>query len=115
MRKLIILASGLTLSACATTTPIATTTTQPMANIAGLERVLGQSATQLTALFGEPEQDFREEGARKLQFSNGRCVLDTYLYPESRGREPVVTYVDARNRQGEDVDRAACVEELARR
>ena len=114
MRKLLILAGGLAVSACATT-ELPTTTSRPMTNTTGLERVLGQNAAQLTALFGDPAQDFREEGARKLQWAGSSCILDTYLYPPRRGREPVATYVDARNAQGDDVDRAACVEALARR
>lgn len=114
MRKVIILVSGLALTGCVTT-EVPTTTSRPMTNTAGLERVIGQTATQLARIFGEPAQDFREDGARKLQWTGDACVLDTYLYPESRGREPVATYVDARNASGDDVDRAACVEALARR
>lgn len=112
MRIAILLASSAALASCATTVP--TTTSRPMTNTAGLERVMGRTATQLVQILGQPAQDFREDGARKLQWSNDACVLDTYLYPESRGREPVATYVDARNAQGEDVDRASCVEAHAR-
>ncbi|QLC26102.1 hypothetical protein HFP57_14445 [Parasphingopyxis algicola] len=117
MRKTIAITGALAVAGCATTVPpsVPTTTSRPMTNTVGLERVIGRSATQLVSLFGDPAQDFREEGARKLQFAGDACVLDTYLYPERRGREPVVTYVDARNATGEDVDRAACVEALARR
>lgn len=105
-------ATALALAGCAAT-PVPTTTSQPM-NPTGLGRVLGQTAVQLTRTFGDYAQDFREDNGRKLQWQGERCVLDVYLYPESRGREPVATYVDARNAQGEDVDRAACVEALAR-
>jgi hypothetical protein len=84
-------------------------------SVAGLERVMGRNADQLTRLFGEPVQDFREDNARKLQFASSRCVLDLYLYPQGSGRDFIVTYVDARNAAGEDVDRASCVEALARR
>jgi hypothetical protein len=109
------MAGALAVAGCATTPQVPTTTSRPMTNTVGLERVIGRSAAQLVSLFGDPAQDFREDGARKLQFSGNACVLDTYLYPEGRGREPVVTYVDARNARGEDVDRAACVNALARR
>lgn len=113
MRKFAITGVAILLSGCAVT-PVPTTTTTPiMTSTAGLERVLGRNADQLTALFGEPAQDFREDGARKLQFAGTPCILDTYLYPQS-GSELVVTYVDARNAAGQDVDRAACVEALAR-
>lgn len=113
MRKYFALATGLVLAGCAVT-PVPTTTTTPTVSTRGLERVMGASASQLTALFGEPAQDFREEGARKLQFTGTPCVLDTYLYPQGSGSEYVVTHVDARNAAGQDVDRAQCVEALAR-
>ncbi|MEM8695900.1 MAG: hypothetical protein AAGE05_07735 [Pseudomonadota bacterium] len=116
IRKMMAISAATALAGCATVIPQpAPTPSQPMTSTVGLERVIGRNATQLASLFGDPAQDFREDGARKLQFAGDACVLDTYLYAESRGREPVVTYVDARNASGEDVDRAACVEALARR
>ena len=84
--------------------------------IAGLERVMGKDARSLMALFGTPDQDMREQsGARRLQFASSVCVLDAYLYPPGQGAEAVVTYVDARMPNGEDVDRASCVAALSRR
>lgn len=85
--------------------------TPPVVSTSGLERVLGRNARDLVALFGEPELDVREEQARKLQFAGPICVLDAYLYPKA-GREPVVTYVDARQPDGRDIDRASCVSAL---
>lgn len=79
----------------------------------GLERVIGQTARGLTALFGNPIQDLSDGGARKLQFSKGNCVLDVYLYPKRAGGEPVVTHVDARRPTGAEADRAACVAAMA--
>lgn len=81
---------------------------------AGLEAVMGRSAGDLSRLFGAPRLDVLEGEARKLQFANGRCVLDAYLYPEGARRTPVVTYLDARRPDGAPVDRAACVEALRR-
>ncbi len=83
--------------------------------LAGLERVMGQSAKSLTAMFGKPDQDVREASGRKLQFGSGSCVLDAYLYSRKAGQEPVVTYLDARQPDGSDADRAACVAALAKR
>ena len=80
----------------------------------GLERVIGQDAAGLTALFGRPDADFREGSSRKLQFQSGICVLDAYLYPKGSG-EPKVTYVDAREPDGSAIDRASCVAALTRR
>ena len=81
----------------------------------GLERVLGQDARGLSGLFGAPDQDVREEGARRLQYAGPFCILDAYLYSPRSGAEPVVTYVDARQPDGKDIDRASCVAALVRR
>ena len=108
------------LSACAsapsgTPPPLAVTRSPPMLKT-GLERVLGQTPHGLVALFGEADQDVREsEGARRLQFAGPICILDAYLYPPDKGAEPQVTYVDARQPDGRDIDRASCVAALTRR
>jgi hypothetical protein len=78
-------------------------------NPAGLESVMGRPAGVLVNRFGAPALDVREGQARKLQFSNGVCVLDLYLYPPSGGGEAVVTHVDARLPDGRDLDRASCL------
>lgn len=82
---------------------------------AGLDRVIGKTATQLVALFGPADLDGREGQARKLQFVGPVCVLDTYLYPSKDGAEPVATYIDARLPTGDDIDRASCIAALSRR
>lgn len=96
---------------CTTAPPKPLPVTPPVISTSGLERVLGHDARSLVALFGEPELDVREEQARKLQFVGPICVLDAYLYPKG-GREPVVTYIDARQPDGRDIDRASCVAAL---
>lgn len=73
-----------------------------------LGRVMGQTGPALNAMFGAPIADVREGDARKLQYGNATCVLDTYLYPNGKG-EPVVSYVDARQTDGSPIDRASCV------
>jgi hypothetical protein len=107
-----------TLSACATTPPpkprAVPTVSVPM-RATGLERVLGQDARALAALFGSADQDAREDGARRLQYAGPFCILDAYLYAPRSGAEPVVTYVDARQPDGRDIDRASCVAALVRR
>jgi hypothetical protein len=70
--------------------------------------LMGMDARHLTQQFGTPRLDIRESTMRKLQFANGRCVLDAYLYAPAQGREPVVTHVDARTPAGADIDPAAC-------
>jgi len=71
--------------------------------------VMGADARGLLRLFGDPRLDIRDPAARKLQFANGQCILDTYLYAPAAGREPVVTHVDARTGAGAEMDWQACV------
>jgi hypothetical protein len=87
----------------------------PTYSISGLEGVIGRTARLLQDQFGKPELDVQEGNARKLQFAGPICVLDAYLYPRAGGGEPVVTYVDARQPDGRDFDRASCVAALIQR
>jgi hypothetical protein len=112
MRRTLAIGPVLLAAGCATAPPPpAQPVTPPVVSTSGLERVLGHDARSLIALFGEPELDVREDQARKLQFAGPICVLDAYLYPKN-GREPVVTYIDARQPDGRDIDRASCVAAL---
>jgi len=77
--------------------------------------LIGTDARGLQRLFGEPRLDIRDPAARKLQFANGQCILDAYLYPPAANREPVVAHVDARNSAGEDMDWSVCAGLLRRR
>ncbi len=119
---LLALAAALALAACGPTAPPATASGAPLKGppvpqelSAGLDRVIGHDARSLEELFGEPNQDVREENARKLQFASSVCVLDAYLYPKPGSREPVVTWIDARLPSGDDIDRASCIAALSRR
>jgi len=57
----------------------------------------------------------REGDMRKLQFAGRACVLDVFLYPLREGAEPVATWAEARRASdGQEVDRAACVQALGR-
>lgn len=111
------LAPAALLAACgpAQQIPLVSVPPPPTRIEAGLDRVMGQDSRALISLFGTPNQDIREESARKLQYASGVCVLDAYLYPPSPGREPLVTHVDARLPTGEDIDRASCIAALVRR
>jgi hypothetical protein len=113
------LVPALLLAGCATTVapPAGAPSAERPANMhgAGLERVMAKSARELAALFGPADLDQREGLARRMQFVGPACVLDTYLYPDRTGAEPVVSYVDARLPNGEDMDRASCVAALSRR
>jgi len=82
----------------------------------GLEGVIGGNAGDLQRQFGAARLDVIEGDARKLQFSGNACVLDVFLYPETEGREPTATYVEARRASdGKDVDRVSCVAALRKR
>ena len=81
----------------------------------GLESVIGKDSASLTRLFGEPRLNIQEANGRKLQFSGTVCILDAYLYPQGGNGTEIVTHVDARRRDGAEVDRAACVNALIRR
>jgi hypothetical protein len=78
----------------------------------GLEQVIGATQAQLVGQFGQPRLDVWEGDARKLQFSGTPCILDIYLYPTTRSRDPLATYAEARRSDGRDVDKAACVNAL---
>jgi hypothetical protein len=113
------LALLLILPACVpATTSSAPAAAPPARNAAAYGRVpqglAGADARRLVALFGQPRMDVRERTVRKLQFANGRCVLDAYLYAPARKKEPVVTHVDTRLVSGADADQAACIGSLRR-
>ncbi len=81
----------------------------PQPGMAALTTVMGASANALIAQFGRPILDVTEGSARKLQFGNGTCVLDAYLYPPKAGRgDPVVTFAETRQRDGAPIDQASC-------
>ncbi|MBB6124564.1 hypothetical protein [Sphingobium subterraneum] len=106
-------ACALALSGCGETGPgpaSASTRTQVMASQYGAAPapLMGLDARKLVALFGAPRLDIRDRTVRKLQFTTGRCVIDTYLYAPAKGKEPQVTHVDSRLPTGEDVELAKC-------
>lgn len=87
-----------------------------MLQLPGLERVIGADDAALLGLFGPARIDLVEGDVRKLQFAGPACVLDIYLYPPETGGVPRATHVAARRASdGQDVDRAACIEALSRR
>ena len=84
--------------------------------VPGVEGLIQQNADSLIRQLGAPRLDVHEGDMRKLQFSGSACVLDVFLYPLTKGAEPVATYVEARRASdGQDVDKASCVQALLRR
>ncbi|MEJ7934267.1 hypothetical protein WG907_08380 [Sphingobium sp. AN558] len=119
-RQALIAILALPLAACGATGPGLQTGITPPAGppasaFARQGPLMGADARRLTQMFGTPRLDIRENTGRKLQFANGRCVLDAYLYAPARGKEPVVTHVDARSPLGIDVEPAACATALQAR
>jgi hypothetical protein len=114
------LAMATLLSACGGQTPGPKAVTAvpvpfPARSVVSGTGIMGRDARALIQMFGPAALDVREEGARKLQFIGGACILDAYLYPPSRGKEPVVTYLSARVPDGRDADEASCVAALNQR
>ncbi len=95
--------------------PLSATSKPPPVSPLGLDRVIGRDSRSLVALFGPADQDVREVTSRKLQFGSAICILDAYLYPPAKGKEPIVTYVEARQNDGTTIDKASCVAALTRR
>jgi hypothetical protein len=117
MSRKLLLALSVPVAACAPTTAkqpptVAAPAAAPRYSPLGLEGVIGRTAGVVVGQFGKPVLDVREGTARKLQFIGPACILDTYLYPPAAGGEPIVTHIDARQRDGRDMDRASCVAAL---
>ncbi len=111
------LAGVFALSACAAVPQAgpAVAPPPPVARTAGsygkAPELMGLNARALTTSIGAPRLDIREQTMRKLQFSNGRCVLDAYLYPQWK-KEPVVAHADSRLPNGMDTDIRTCAAAL---
>lgn len=116
--RLIPVLTLLALSACSapqTTGPVAPTRKPLSASAAptGTARgtLIGLTAAELARALGMPKQEAYELDARRLQWANGRCVLDAYLSASVKG-ERRATYLDARSPSGEAVDAEACAATL---
>ena len=118
MRHSLPLAAIVLLAACATTptpAPIATPTRPADARPQGGD-LIGLTAGELGARFGQPRIQIREGDGTKLQFANKICILDAYLYPPVGGKGLVrVAHVDARTPDGRDTDRARCMAAIEQR
>lgn len=117
--RCLIPAALLFVAACAPTpaptpTPTRPTAATPAAPDSLDHRTLnGMTANQLIEHFGRPRLQIQEGEGTKLQFAGASCVLDFFLYP-GQGGAPRVTYIDARNLQGGEVNSQACVHEIER-
>jgi hypothetical protein len=114
MRRLLLLAAVAALAACAPRVQApAPVTTAPVVRPSGV--LIGLTASDLVARFGQPGFQVREGSGTKLQWSRAGCVLDAYLYPPDGGRgADRVAHVDVRNPSGADVPIDSCIGVLAR-
>ncbi|MEO6359245.1 MAG: hypothetical protein ABIO43_01550 [Sphingomicrobium sp.] len=119
MRRIIIIASALLLSACAATPdpqPQPTPVAQPVQSPHMVGEVLGMDSSQLLRMFGSPALQVREGVGLKMQFRGIACVLDAYLYPPPTGAGASrVTHVDARLPSGADASQPSCIAALQAR
>ena len=76
--------------------------------------MVGMTASELVAHFGNPALQIREGNSVKLQFRSSACVLDAYLYPPAAGGTARVTHIDARLPSGVDTDAQGCATQLNR-
>ena len=77
--------------------------------------LIGLTASELGARFGQPGFQVRDGAGTKLQWSGNGCVLDAYLYPPPNGQGIArVAHVDARRPSGADLDLSSCLALLAR-
>ena len=106
---------ALGLAACATTPP-PTPTPEPeiVAPPAVRTGLTGLTQVELQTRFGAPSFQVREGTGLKLQWQNGSCVLDTYLYPPVAGSTATVLHADARRPgSGDSVPVDSCVASLS--
>jgi hypothetical protein len=76
------------------------------------ERLLGLGPDALSDLLGQPELIRRESPAQVWQYRSVDCVFDVVLYQEA-GREKV-TYVEARDGDGDRTEPRPCLNQLLR-
>lgn len=111
--RLLPLAMLLFVAACASQparTPAARPAPAAPPPVAGMERLLGQTAEAAIGLLGTPSLDRREGPARQLQFA-GACILDIFYYPQP-GTQPVATFAEARLSNGRDLPAGECLRQL---
>jgi len=110
MRRILLVATSLTLAACATA-PKPVETAQPPQAPHVPSAILGLTAAELVQRFGTPDLQIREGDSLKLQFRSDLCVLDAYLYPSGTAPHRV-THVDTRTRALAAIDQAVCIRSL---
>ena len=117
MRRFLPATAVLFIAGCATApTPAPVAPAAPAVIKVEHGNLIGLTASDLGARFGQPRIQIREGDGTKLQFVSKSCVLDAYLYPPPGGKGLVrVTHIDTRARDGRDVDQARCASDIEAR
>ncbi|RMD88347.1 MAG: hypothetical protein D6807_05985 [Alphaproteobacteria bacterium] len=71
--------------------------------------VLGKDAAAVQAILGHPVLVRREDGVQVMQFANGHCVLDVFLYRHESDARFVARHLAARTPAGERLEPADCL------
>ncbi len=76
------------------------------------DQLSGLDRGELTALLGAADFDRRDGPAEILQYRNGICTLDIFLYRESANGAFRVAHVEARNLDMQNVPGDECLQSL---
>ena len=76
------------------------------------DHLSGLARTELTTLLGAPDFGRRDGPAEILQYRNGTCILDIFLYKESANESFLVAHVEARNLDMQEVPGEDCLRSL---
>ncbi|MCW8914235.1 MAG: hypothetical protein OQK24_00115 [Magnetovibrio sp.] len=118
---LLILASALSLSACAsgqaakptppkpTAAPVAPV--KPVVPKITSQQMLGQSGPWLMTQLGKPAFTRQDQSAHIWQYKNKACVLNVFLYHDEPETLQVMHF-DARHADGSNTNRDACLSKL---
>ena len=115
MRFLIPITAALLIAGCARAPRAVEPAPAPVTPSRPSGVLIGLTASELGARFGQPGFQVRDGAGTKLQWSGNGCVLDAYLYPPANAQGVArVTHVDARRPSGADLDTNSCLALLAR-
>jgi hypothetical protein len=78
----------------------------------GPDHLSGLARAELTTLLGAPDFGRRDGPAEILQYRNGTCILDIFLYRESASEAFRVAHVEARNFDMQEVPGEDCMRSL---
>ena len=76
------------------------------------DQLSGLAHAELTALLGGADFDRRDGPAEILQYRNGTCILDVFLYRESANEAFRVAHVEARDLKMQSVPGEDCLRSL---